>query len=87
VGAGALRQALHEQIELVQDGDPVAAAGDGGGRQRRAPTVILIVEPILWRNSQTRSERRRGLAVAADKMEQWRILALDEHGQHGGITG
>jgi hypothetical protein len=36
VGAGTLRQAMHEQIELVQDGDPVTAADDGRGRKRRA---------------------------------------------------
>src|SRR5262245_14893856 len=36
VGAGALSQAMHEQIELVQHSDPVAGAGEGRGHQRRA---------------------------------------------------
>jgi hypothetical protein len=36
VGADALRQTMHEQIELVQDGEPIAAAGNRRGHQRRA---------------------------------------------------
>jgi hypothetical protein len=81
--AGARREPVDEQVELVEDGCAVAATGNRRGRDGRAHAHLDGAANLVAELAHQERQAQR-LAVAADEMERRRVLTLEEHRQHSG---